>query len=446
MLDNVDANAAATEDGPAVALDSAPLIDVTDVDGTMLTSATVAITGGFVLGDVLAADEGLTGISVTYDGLNGLLTLSGADTHADYEQVLQSVTFASTNDAPGAMRTVTWTIIDDGSPFMAGTPQTTNIIVTLVNDAPDVSPATLAAVNEDTANPPGATVATLFAGALFSDPDDPAETITGVAISGNTANAATEGAWQYSTDAGASWFDVGTVAEDTALALSASSLIRFVPVSNFNGTPAGLTVYGLDNTYAGGFTSGVATVTVDATTNGGITAISDKSTTISTSITAVNDAPAGTPASGTLAYTENQAATALDTDIAITDVDDTDLEGAVVQLAGFVAGQDVLGFIDQNGIAGNFDAGTGILTLTGSATLAEYEAALESVTYFNSSDDPSVALRAALFAISDDGVSFTAFGTVAVNVTPVNDPPVLGSVTANRRIRKAIRPPRWRRA
>ena len=142
----------------------------------------------------------------------------------------------------------------------------------------------------------------------------------------------------------------------------------------------------------------------------------------------VNDAPTGTPASGTLAYTENQAPTALDSDIAIADVDDTDLEGATVTLTGFVAGQDVLGFVDQNGISGNFNGGTAVLTLTGSATLAEYEAALESVTYFNSSDDPSLAGRTAQFAISDDGVNFTAFGSVDVNVTAVNDPPVLNNV------------------
>ena len=89
--------------------------------------------------------------------------------------------------------------------------------INAVNDAPTLGNAALAAVDEDTANPPGETVGNLF-GAGFGDVDAGAS-FDGVAVVGNTANAATEGAWQYSSD-GANWFDIGAVGDDaTALVL-----------------------------------------------------------------------------------------------------------------------------------------------------------------------------------------------------------------------------------
>jgi hypothetical protein len=40
-----------------------------------------------------------------------------------------------------------------------------------------------------------------------------------------------------------------------------------------------------------------------------------------------------------------------------------------------------------------FNAATGTLTLTGSSSVANYKTALDSVTYFNNSDNPSGADR-----------------------------------------------------
>src|SRR5205823_2123327 len=102
-------------------------------------------------------------------------------------------------------------------------------------------------------------------------------------------------------------------------------------------------------------------------------------------ITAVNDAPVVT-AGGTLAYTENDAATAIRPTLTVTDADNTSLTGATVSItANFASGQDVLGFTNQNGITGSYNAATGVLTLSGTATVAQYQTALDSVTYFNSS-------------------------------------------------------------
>jgi hypothetical protein len=138
----------------------------------------------------------------------------------------------------------------------------------------------------------------------------------------------------------------------------------------------------------------------------------------------VNDAPVVTTTGSALAYTENAAATAVDSGLTVSDVDTATLASATVSLtAGFVSGQDVLAFTDQNGITGSWNAGTGVLTLTGSATLANYQSALRSVTYINTSDNPSTATRTVSFV--NDGSASSAAATRDITVTAVNDAPVV---------------------
>lgn len=50
--------------------------------------------------------------------------------------------------------------------------------------------------------------------------------------------------------------------------------------------------------------------------------------------------------------------------------------------AGFIQ-SDILEFTDMNGISGSYDASTGILTLTGSGSAADYQAALRTVRFYN---------------------------------------------------------------
>jgi Ca2+-binding RTX toxin-like protein/Tol biopolymer transport system component len=161
------------------------------------------------------------------------------------------------------------------------------ITVNPINDAPSFTAnANLAAVNEDTTNPTGESITNLFTG-KFSDPDAGA-TLSGVAIVGNTANSTTQGTWQYSTD-NTNWFDVGTVAEGTnALALSASTRVRFVSVTNYNGTAPDLTVRALDNTY-NAFTNAGTRLNINTSVNGGISAIASQTSSITTNIISVAD-------------------------------------------------------------------------------------------------------------------------------------------------------------
>ena len=120
---------------------------------------------------------------------------------------------------------------------------------------------------------------------------------------------------------------------------------------------------------------------------------------------------------GALAYTENDAAKPV---APVLTVDgSSNLASAEVRIsAGYVASEDALGFADQNGITGAY--ADGVLTLTGTASMASWQTALRSVTYRNSSDDPSVASRTVSIRVVDSGDSSEAT-TRAVTITPVDD-------------------------
>ena len=165
---------------------------------------------------------------------------------------------------------------------------TVAITVTAVNDSPTVSSGFVPAIAEDTTAPPGRTIGDLFAGS-FNDVDT-GSSLSGVLITNNPLNTA-QGVWQYSTNSGGNWYDVGSIAYPASLALDVSALVRFVPTADYSGSPSGLSVRALDNTYAGGFTNGASKVTHDASSPGGSSSISSSLVSVTTSVTAVNDAP-----------------------------------------------------------------------------------------------------------------------------------------------------------
>jgi hypothetical protein len=140
------------------------------------------------------------------------------------------------------------------------------------------------------------------------------------------------------------------------------------------------------------------------------------------SIVPVNDPPSVTATGANLVYTENDGAVVVDVGLSVQDVDSANLTGATVEfLSGFAPAEDSLGFVDQLGISGSYDPGTGMLTLTGTTTVANYQTALRSVTYQNGSEDPELTDRVIRFQVSDG--SLLASGSRTVSITPENDAP-----------------------
>src|SRR5204862_178422 len=101
----------------------------------------------------------------------------------------------------------------------------------------------------------------------------------------------------------------------------------------------------------------------------------------------------------------------------------SNLIGATVQITGnYVNGEDVLGFTNTAHITGVFAPATGTLTLSGTATVANYPAALRTATYSNTSSSPSTAARTASFQVND-GSALSNIVTSTIAITAVNDAP-----------------------
>lgn len=148
---------------------------------------------------------------------------------------------------------------------------------------------------------------------------------------------------------------------------------------------------------------------------------------IAVQVTPVNDAPTVVTASTAIDFTEGDGPTIIDNAIVVDDVDDTNLASALVVISSnYVQGEDLLAFTDQNGITGSFNASTGELTLTGSATLADYQTALQSVTFENTSEDPGSTTRNIDFTVFDGALNSTV-SSRSINIIPVNDPPEIVS-------------------
>jgi hypothetical protein len=153
-------------------------------------------------------------------------------------------------------------------------------------------------------------------------------------------------------------------------------------------------------------------------------------------VTPVDAAPVVTTTSSTLSYTELTGALAIDPGLTISDVDNLNLTGATISVAANYAPEDSLNFTPQNGItivSNSVVGGVLTLTLTGTSSVANYQTALESVTYTDSSNDPNTLPRTVSFVVSDGQLN-SAVATRTISVVQIDQAPVItysgGSQTA----------------
>lgn len=125
-----------------------------------------------------------------------------------------------------------------------------------------------------------------------------------------------------------------------------------------------------------------------------------------------------------LSYVNGAASAIIDDAITVADVDSTAVaSGSVVISSNYVSSEDSLLFTDQNGITGTLSGNT--LLLTGSASLANYQAALRTVRYANGASSPTTSTRTVTFTVTDaeGGTSNSTYRTITFTAT--NNPPVI---------------------
>ncbi|RRV43103.1 DUF4347 domain-containing protein [Pseudomonas sp. o96-267] len=447
-----------TEGGSAVWLDAGSNATVTDADSANFDggNVTVAITANGTAGeDVLAIrNEGtgagqisVSGSTVSYGGTaigtitsagmggaNLVVTLNASANAAAVQALIRNLTYANGNDAAPstAARTVSITVNDGDGGTSTAAQVTVNVIG--VNDAPTIT----ATGNNPTYTENGSAV-DLF-NSVSINTIETGQSITGMTLSvTNLADGSDELLLVDGTSIALLNGNSGTTASNgisySVSVFSGTATITLSSAGGISATTAQTVVDGMayrNSSDAPSTATRVITLT-SITDNGGTAngGVDTTATSISTSVSvvAVNDAPIVTSSGGASTFTEGGSGTVIDPGLTLSDPDNATLLRATVSINGNFQPGDVLSFSNDGSSMGNitaeYDSGTGVLMLTSSgatATLAQWQAALRSVTYSNGSDTPSTANRTIGF-VASDGQNISATATRIVSVTAVNDAP-----------------------
>ena len=359
-------------------------VDFSDVDAgsSSLTVTLSTSTGGEL---TLAADGSLTfGGTATARTITGSLAdLNNYFDTASNIQYQHGTTHTNGDDAD----TITVVINDNGNTGTGGgTDQTlgsVNVDITAVNDAP------LVGTNTGTTVAEGGSVTITTAMLNEADVDD-----AGAGLTYTVTSSPTNGQLELTTGPGVA---ITSFTQDDI----DNNRVIFV----HDGTQAAADSFDFSLADGGEDGSTPATGTFNFT------------------VTNVNDAPVLTVSAIDVNFTE-QSPVGIDVGATISDVDDTDLEGAIIRISNnYETGVDELAFTNQNGITGVWDSGSGTLTLSGTASVADYQTALRSIVFHNNSDAPSTLTRTVEWTVNDGNVDSVAV-TRDIVVQVINDDPI----------------------
>jgi len=403
----------------AVASVIIPSVLAADPDSDVLNGATIKITGNYAAQgstDVLAFTN-TAKIKGSWDATTGTLTLTGTDSVSNYRTALRSITFFNQNDPTVApTRTVSFTVTDDTG--LSSNTITHNIQITTVATAPklsgiDTTPAIFKLNDPFTPLPKvGSNIIVtdfdsnnmLGAAIQITGNYNPSQDVLGFNIPASVTTKIT-GHWDPNT---------GTLTMsgvDTAAHYQAA--LQSVVYYNTVAPPSTLT----------------RTISFSITDD---THLVSNSVTRLVSIATTNTAPTvSLNSAGAVFYTEKDPATLISPNFTVTDIDSPNLQGATVRITNnYQLGQDKLVFTTVgNIITGTFDTTTGTLSLKGSDTVANYQLALQSVKYVNTSNNPSSLTRTISFSASD-GLLTSNVVSRNVTVVPIDDAPIIATNAA----------------
>ena len=362
----------------------------------------------FVVGeDALGfINDGLTmgniAVSTNATGVLTLVSIGGTANLAQWEAALHAVTYVNTSATPTlTVRNVTFevqnglTVSNDLASSITLTSAVTGVpVLAGVGTTSFVENGAAAAIN--TALTITDTASTTLASAQVSL----SNYVAGQDSLGFTNNGTTMGNIAVSTNVGGVL--TLTSAGATATLVQWEAALHAVTYTNTSDNPL------------------TATRDVTFAVNDGTSASNTLGSTIS--LTAVND-PAVLAGVSNLSVATNAVPTAINTVLTLTDVDSTTAEYGKVTLTNFMVGEDVLGFTNNGLTMGNIAISTnanGVLTLVsvgGTASLAEWEAALHAVTYANVSVTPTLTVRNVTFEIQN-GLSISNDLASTVTLTP----------------------------
>ncbi len=391
-----------TEGGGAVNITDTDTA-VTDVDSVNLVSATVTITNLQDGAQESLAATPVGGIVATYTPGTGVLTLTGPSSLANYAATLASIQYNNTSATPGTVARSITVVGNDG------TSNSPTVVSTITVNGVNTPPTLTAGGGPAPTFTEGGAPAVVDGGIVAADVDSPNLASATVVLTNRPDGDAFE---SLTANVGATGIIATYTAATGTLALTGPSsvanyqaVLRTVAYATTSDTPS------------------VAPRVVTFVVNDGVAA--SNVVTVNVAVVAVNDPPVVTTTAGATTFTEAGGPVTIDAGVTVTDPDTSPLTGgATVRIsANFQAGFDVLALPAPVGaITGVFAGDT--LTLSGNGTPAEYQTALASVTFNNTSNAPKTAPRTITFVVND-GAAASAPATKTVNITAVNSPPIV---------------------
>ncbi|WP_304113993.1 hypothetical protein [Mycolicibacterium bacteremicum] len=329
-----------------------PIVTIVNDPTENLTGATVSITAGAGGSDVLTF-TGSGGIIGSYS--NGVLTLSGNATAAAYQTVLQSVSFTTTT---AGVRIIEFSVTDTAgqSPLLPGL--TTLTVVAAINAAPTILATPVAAVTagQTTTVSPVVTIV-----------NDPGQNLSGATVTiGAGRDAADVLTFTPSGGITGSFANGVLTLSGNASVAAYQTVLQSVQFTTGSGALIGVRTIEF----------AVTDVQGAATALPGVTALT---------VSAINLPPlVVTSVVGNLLYTSGSPAITIDPLISVTDATSSKLSSVTLAITVGHDTDDVLTYTKPAGspINGSYNSTTGVLTLTGDGTPAQYQEALRAVKFY----------------------------------------------------------------
>ena len=229
----------------------------------------------------------------------------------------------------------------------------------------------------------------------------------------------------------------GNITSNGGLPVTASGVL--FSKSSVNPNPQ-IGAYGVTNvpstTTSGQFTVPVLNLTPGVLYSFVAYATNSAGTTLTTTIGTFTTLAAPTIAgqSSTVTFTKGSAPVLIEPNLVVADSAGVNLASATVTITNWQT-EDQLNFTNLSGFGSTFNVNgtthTAVLTLTGSATAAAYQATLKTLVYQNSTlGSPVVGSRSVSITVSD-GYSNSNLATTSITIKNVNLPPVLAGIETN---------------
>ncbi|MDQ7016693.1 MAG: tandem-95 repeat protein, partial [Gammaproteobacteria bacterium] len=403
------------EDG-VLALNNISVADVDAGTGLLTVSLTLGDAQNPANGTLNLAGSANLNFAIGSSASGSSMTFSG--TVADINNALGTLTYTGNLNFNGSER-LNITVNDGGSSGSGGPLSDSGSVaieVTPVNDAPLLNVPGILAVNED--------ISLSVSGVSISDVDAGTTPLT-VTLSANNGTL--------------SLTQVNNITFTTGSSASGASITFSGQLADINAALATLSYRGNANFFG----ADSIRVAVDDQGGGGGAALTD-SRLIAVDVSPINDGPNISLSVSVLSYQEGDLPLLLDANLTVVDPDSTNLQSATVTLANVQQG-DLLAFTSSANVSGNYNAASGVLTLSADpvlgATVADFQAALQSVTYVNTLTTVPAGLRPVTFSATDgadSGLSptltlsvnsgFTAVPTTPGTVTPADPRPPLNGI------------------